>query len=305
MPVRRPGDAAMSITAPAEVVAGASPSWRSLAVLGALFFVVLGVLYSTVLRDLVTQWWEDDNYSHGFIVPLFTAYLIWNRRQDLRTMPIRGSALGWPVLVAGVGMLVLGDVGAENFLLRSSLIVILAGLVLVHLGVRVFRAVAFPLAFLFFAVPLPAILFYKVAFPLQGLAAQNSAWVLDLLGVPVLLDGNVIHLSRLSLGVVEACSGIRSLISLLALAVAWAYLTLPSALAMTVLIVSAIPITIAANAARIVVTGLVGQSFGMEYAQGFFHTFSGWVIFVFAFVCLLGVHALIRVVSAAWRRRHA
>jgi exosortase len=284
MPVRRPGDATMSIAAPAEVVAGGSPSWRSLAVLGALFFIVLGVLYSTVLRDLVTQWWEDDNYSHGFIVPLFTAYLIWNRRQDLRTMPIRGSALG---------------------LLRSSLIVILAGLVLVHLGVRVFRAVAFPLAFLFFAVPLPAILFYKVAFPLQGLAAQNSAWVLDLLGVPVLLDGNVIHLSRLSLGVVEACSGIRSLISLLALAVAWAYLTLPSALAMTVLIVSAIPITIAANAARIVVTGLVGQSFGMEYAQGFFHSFSGWVIFVFAFVCLLGVHALIRLVSAAWRRHRA
>ncbi|HEY3066247.1 MAG TPA: exosortase A [Methylomirabilota bacterium] len=295
----------MSIAAPADVVAGASPSWRSLAILGAIFFVVLGVLYSTVLRDLVAQWWDDDNYSHGFLVPLFTGYLIWQRRHELRTMPICGSALGWPVLVAGVGMLILGDVGAENFLLRSSLILILTGLVLVHLGRHVFRAVAFPLAFLFFAVPLPAIIFYKIAFPLQGLAAQNSAWALDLLGVPVLLDGNVIHLSRLSLGVVEACSGIRSLISLVALAVAWAYLTLPSTFAMAVLIAASIPITIAANAARIVATGLIGQSFGMEYAQGFFHTFSGWVIFVFAFVCLLGVHALIRMVSAAWRRRSA
>jgi exosortase len=304
MPVTRP-DASMSIATSADVVATTPPSWRSLAILGALFLVVLGVLYSTVLRDLVAQWWEDDNYSHGFLVPFFTAYLIWQRRADLRALPIRSSALGWPVLVAGVGMLVLGDVGAENFLLRSSLIVILAGLVLVHLGTPVFRAVAFPLAFLFFAVPLPAILFYKVAFPLQGLAAQNSAWALDILGVPVLLDGNVIHLSRLSLGVVEACSGIRSLISLLALAVAWAYLTLPSTLAMAVLIAAAVPITIVANAARIVLTGLIGQSLGMEYAQGFFHTFSGWVIFVFAFVCLLGVHALIRTVSAAWRGRRA
>ena len=162
---------------------------------------------------------------------------------------------------------------------------------------------AFPLLFLFFMVPLPATLFYAVAFPLQNLAARNAAWTLDLLGVPVLLDGNVIHLSQISLGVTEACSGIRSLISLLAVAVAWAALTLPGIWAMAVLVAAVVPITILANAGRVVATGLIGQWFGVEYAQGFFHTFSGWLVFLFAFVCLLGVHSVIRLVQARRQKR--
>jgi exosortase len=135
-------------------------------------------------------------------------------------------------------------------------------------------------------VPLPQIVFNAIAFPLQSFAAQNATAVLDLLGVPVLRDGNVIHLSRITLGVTEACSGIRSLISLLALAVAWAYLTLPGAGSRLLLIGSAVPITVAANAARIVLTGLIGQYVGAQYAEGFFHSFSGWLIFLLAFVCL-------------------
>jgi exosortase len=137
-----------------------------------------------------------------------------------------------------------------------------------------------------------------VAFPLQGLAAQSAAWALDTLGVPVLLDGNVIHLSRVTLGVAEACSGIRSLMSLLAVAVAWGYLTLTGFWPIAVLAAAAVPITVVANIGRIVTTGLVGQTFGMEYATGFFHTFSGWVLFLFAFACLLGVHGLMRVLGS-------
>ena len=112
--------------------------------------------------------------------------------------------------------------------------------------------------------------------------------------MPVLLDGNVIQLSQISLGVTEACSGIRSLISLLAVAVAWAALTLPGIWAMLGLVASVVPITVLANAGRVVMTGIIGQRFGVEYAQGFYHTFSGWVIFVLAFACLLGVHGMIR-----------
>src|SRR5205807_7292110 len=112
-------------------------------------------------------------------------------------------------------------------------------------------------------------------FPLQTLAAENATNVLDLFGVPVLRDGNVIHLSRVTLGVTEACSGIRSLISLLALAVAWGYLSIPSLAGQVALAVVAVPITIVANAGRIVATGLIAQWFGMQYAEGFFHSFSG------------------------------
>jgi exosortase len=205
-----------------------------------------------------------------------------------------------PVLLLGLGLLVLGEVGAERFLAASSLVVVLAGLVLLHLGPAVGRRLAFSLAYLLFAIPLPTIVFYAIAFPLQQLAATNAAWTLDLLGVPVLLDGNVIHLSHVTLGVTEACSGIRSLVSMVALAVAWGALSFGSAWMTAVLAASAVPITIVANAGRVVATGLIGQYVGMEYATGFFHTLSGWVIFLVAFTGLRCVHALLRYLPARW-----
>src|SRR5712691_11443047 len=280
-------------------------SWVQPTLVAAVFLGLLSGIYWPVLRDLTWQWWDDANYSHGFLVPLFSGFLIWRRRSDLIAVVPQGSWAGLVVLLAGVVALIIGDVGAENFLTRSSLIVILAGLVLFHLGRDALRVVLFPLAFLFFMIPLPAILFYAVTLPLQGLAAQNSVWALDLLGIPVLRDGNVIQLSQISLGVAEACSGIRSLISLLALAVAWAYLTLPGTWPMILLVASAVPITIVANAGRIVGTALVAQWLGVKYALGFFHTFSGWLIFLLAFVFLLGVHCLTRLLTVNRRGGNA
>jgi len=264
---------------------------------------LLGAVYWKILGALVTQWWDDPNYSHGFLVPLFGLYLVWQQRAALRTLSWRGSLVGIPVILTGIGLLLLGDLGAENFLMRSSLIVIVAGLILFHLGLQVFRALLFPLGFLFFMVPLPGVIFYAVTFPLQRLAAEQAAWILDMLGIPVLLDGNIIHLAQLSLGVTEACSGIRSMISLLAGAMAWAYLLLPGGWSMAVFAAATVPITIFANAARVVLTGLIGQHFGVEYASGFFHEFAGWAIFIFAFACLLGIHTLIRLVRRRSERR--
>ena len=277
--------------------------WLQAGVCFTIYLGILGALYSAILWDLILQWWDDPNYSHGFLVPLFSGLLVWQHRGVLGKLVPQGSWLGLAVLLGGLSELVVGDLGAELFLTRSSLLIIIVGLILLHLGIEVLRVLAFPLVFLFFMVPLPTILFNAVAFPLQGLAAQNATWMLDLLGVPVLRDGNVIHLSHISLGVAEACSGIRSLISLLALAVAWAYLTLPGPWSMLVLVTSTVPITIVANAGRIVLTGLIGQWLGLEYAQGFFHTFSGWVIFLVAFLCLLGVHGIIRLVGSVHDRR--
>jgi exosortase len=269
-------------------------------VLAVLCLGVLSAIYWPVLRDLAWQWWDDPNYSHGFVVPIFSAFLIWSRRHELKGLITTGHWAGLVVLLAGVAALVVGEVGSENFLTRSSLVVLLIGLLLFNLGWPVVRAMAFPLAFLFFMIPLPATVFYAITFPLQRLAAQNAAWALDALGVPVLMDGNILHLSRISLGVVEACSGIRSLISLLAVAVAWAYLTLPGVLSLVVLAAAAVPITILANAVRVVTTGLIGQWYGIEYAQGFFHSASGWVIFLVAFAGLAVVHVAIQ-----WVRRLA
>jgi exosortase len=254
---------------------------------------IVALLYWSIARDMAADWWEDPNYSHGLLVPIFSAYLVWQERERLRALPVRGSWLGLPVLLAGLGVLLLGVAGAELFLMRSSLIVVIAGLVLLHVGTAVFRQLLFPIAFLSFMVPLPSIVFNAVAFPLQGLAAANATAALDLLGVPVLRDGNVIHLSRITLGVAEACSGIRSLISLLALAVVWAHLAVPGLWAKLVFVAAAFPITIVANAGRVVLTGLIAQRFGSAYAEGFFHGFSGWIIFVVAFACLLGVQGIL------------
>jgi exosortase len=284
-----------------------APSQPELAVVLIVLVLVgiLTMLYWGIMRDLAIQWWDDDNYNHGFLIPLFSGFLVWRERHRLRGLGSIGSLLGLPVLVGGIALLFLGDLGAENFLMRASLLVILAGLILFLSGRTTFRAVLFPLGYLLFMIPLPGIIFYAVTFPLQRLAAEQAAWTLDLLGVPVLLDGNIIHLSQLSLGVTEACSGIRSLISLLAGAVAWAYLMLPGGWLAVAFVASAIPITIVANSVRVVATGLIGQWIGVDYASGFFHEFAGWVVYVFAFACLLGVYALIQFVSRARFRGRA
>jgi exosortase len=288
------------------IVATSKMSFRTdvapLAAAAILLPSLVTLLYWSITRDMAVDWWEDPNYSHGLIVPMFSGYLVWQERERLRALPLCGSWLGLPVLVAGLALLLLGVAGTELFLMRSSLIVVIAGLVLLHAGTAVFRQLLFPLAFLLFMIPLPSIVFNAIAFPLQGLAATNATAALDFLGVPVLRDGNVIHLSRVTLGVAEACSGIRSLISLLALAVVWAHFAVPGLWAKLVFVAAAFPITILANAGRVVITGLVAQSFGSEYADGFFHGFSGWIIFLVAFVCLLGVQGLLRGVRRLTRR---
>jgi exosortase len=202
-----------------------------------------------------------------------------------------------PLLLAGAATLIVGDISASLFPMRISLIIILAGVVLFHFGSAMLRAVAFPLAFLLFLVPIPLIFFYAMTARLQNLSAGSGAWALDLLGVAVFLEGNVIHLSSLTLGVTEACSGIRSLITLVALAVAWAHFMVPRFWMQSVLVISVLPITIVANAGRIVMTGLVGRSFGVEYAEGFFHFLSGWLVFILAILGLLAVHSFLLAVS--------
>ena len=270
------------------------PGWTKLGVAAAILASILAALYWPILGGLVTQWWDDANYTHGFLVPVFSGFLVWRDRARLMAVAPRGSLPGLAMVTGGLGILLLGSIGSENFLMRSSLIIVLSGLVLFHLGTRVLRILFFPLAFLFFMVPLPGVVFYAVTFPLQRLAAEQAAWTLDLLGVPVLLDGNVIHLSQISLGVTEACSGIRSLISLVASAVAWAYLMLPLGVIALAFVLSAIPITIFANAARVVATGLIGQWLGVEYASGFFHEFAGLAVYTLALAGLGGVYTLAR-----------
>jgi exosortase len=249
--------------------------------------VLLFVIYHDLLVRLGEQWYADPDYSHGFLVPLLSLYFVWERWPELTRLPVRPNAVGILLLALGLLMLVLGSVGAELYLQRTSLIVVIAGLVLLMLGKPFLRALAFPIAFLLFMVPLPAIVVNAIAFPLQLFAAKTAAFCLFNFGIPVLREGNVIVLAGTTLEVAEACSGIRSLQALLALGTVYAYFTQSVMWKRWVLVLLSIPIAIVANAFRVSGTGILAHYWGTQAAEGFYHTFSGWLIFLVAFALLL------------------
>jgi exosortase len=282
-------------------------TWRSVIAL-VILTNLLGWLYQPVLVGLARQWWDEADYSHGFLVPLLSAYFVWERRERLRALAPNPSAWGLVLLVAGAGLLLLGHVAAELFTMRVSLLVILAGLVLYLRGREHLRMLAFPIFFLIFMIPPPAIVFNAITFPLQLFAARTAAASLELLAVPVLREGNLITLAHTTLEVAEACSGIRSLVTLLALATAYASFTQPDYWRRIVLVLSSIPVAVLTNAARVVGTGVLAHFFGAGIAQDFFHTFSGWFVFVVAFALLFGEGIILGALggrgraAVSWRR---
>ncbi len=268
----------------------------------ALLTLLIAFLYKRVLASLVMQWWEDPNFSHGFFVPLFAGFVIWSERKKLSEIPLTPSWLGLPLILGSLCLLVVGVLGAELFLSRTSLIFLFAGLVIHFLGWAYFRALLFPIAFLFLMIPIPNIIFNQVAFPLQLLASQLAASFLQMVGVPTLRQGNVIELPIMTLEVVEACSGIRSLITLLTLSIIYGYFLESVVWKRMILAAFSIPIAVLANSIRIVGTGLLGEYWEPEKAQGFFHSFSGWVVFVVALVLLFAAHSLMQGISRLRRR---
>jgi exosortase len=267
------------------------PLWRRSGVWEALVLAALaGWLYVPILRHLVGQWWADPNFSHGFFVPAFSFYLLWQQRARLREIQPTPSLWGLPIIVCSMCVLILGSFGAELFISRMSLLFLIAGMTIFFMGWETFRAVLFPLVFLVLMVPIPAIVFSQITFPLQILASKLSAWLLPFLGVPVLREGNVINLPAIPLEVVEACSGIRSLLSLITLAIMYGYLLEERVAIRIALALASVPIAVAANGLRIVGTGLLVQYWDPDKAEGFFHAFSGWLIFVVSLLMLFVLH---------------
>lgn len=255
--------------------------------------LVLSVLalYGPILAKLIHDWWNDPNFSHGFFVPLFSAYLVWEKWGDIKRIPVRGSWFGMIVVLGSLATMTAGVFGVELFLSRVSLILLIAGLVILFAGWQWLRALLFPWICLFLMVPIPTIVFNNITLPLQLLASRLASDLLPLFNVPVLRQGNVIQLPAMPLEVAEACSGIRSLLSLTTLAIMYGYFLEKSVAKRILLAVFAVPIAVAANAARIVGTGLMVQYWDPEKAVGFFHEFSGWVIFIVSLLLLFAVHA--------------
>lgn len=270
-------------------------NWRSsyaqFTVGSVVICLLIAAVYYRVLVKLVTDWWQIPDFSHGFLVPLFSAYLVWEKRETLRRIKAAPSWSGIAVMVLGlVVLLVLGVYGSDLFLSRISLLILLAGVVLCFGGRQFLKELRFPLLVLLLAIPLPAIIYNQITFPLQILASKLASNLLPLFGVPVLREGNVIELPLMKLEVAEACSGIRSLMSLFTLAIFYGYFLEKSNWRRIGLALASIPIAIAANAVRILGTGLCVQYWDPDKALGFFHEFSGWVIFLVSLTFLYLVH---------------
>jgi exosortase len=256
-----------------------------------LALLFLAALYRSVLPDMAQQWYEDPNYSHGFIVPLIAGYFVYERREEILKVTVEPWWPGLALLLLGLLQLVIGWLGTEFFTMRSSLVITLAGITLFLFGMRLFRIMLLPLAYLMFMVPLPYIIYDMVAFPLKLFVTRASIAFLKLVGVVVMREGNVIMLPFTTLEVADACSGIRSLISLLALAVAYAFFLKITPLKRVLLVFAAIPIAICTNAFRVIGTGLLAQYWGAQAAEGFFHEFAGMAVFVVAIGLLVAVGA--------------
>jgi len=251
------------------------------------------LVYWQVFVRLVDAWIVDGNYSHGFLIIPIAAFFVWERRDQLRATPIRPSMFGAIIFLGSILVLLAGFLGSELFLTRVSLIGTLAGIVLFLFGWRHLRILAFPLAFLLLMIPIPAIIFNRIAFPLQLLASRVGETAMGVVHIPVLREGNVLVLATTTLEVAEACSGIRSLVSLLTLGIIYGYFADPTGWVRCAIALSTVPIAIFANGARVAGTGMAAHWYSPAAAEGFFHEFSGWALFVVAFVMMLAVQRLI------------
>lgn len=283
---------------PERATAQAEPSipWVAIVWFGALLIVA----NFPILKHLVEQWATDEDVGHGFFVPLVAAYIAWQRRDQILAVDLRPSRWGAAVMLWGLVQGYLGMLAAELFLQRTSVIISLVGILLLMGGTRLVRVLLFPLLLLPFMVPIPTVVYNQLTFPLQIFASTVAEWTLTILNIPVYRDGNILHLASQDLSVAEACSGIRSLLSLTFLSLVYAYFFDRKVWMRWVLLIGSIPLCILANSVRVTLTGVLSEV-NPQLAQGFFHEAEGFVIFIVDVLLLIALHFVINRIYK-WRK---
>jgi exosortase len=262
-----------------------------------LAVVAIGVVYATIIPGMVDDWYNDPNYSHGFLVPLISVYFLSLNWRELSRTRLKPNNSGLLLIIGSLLLLLFGFIGTEYFTMRSSLVFLIGGIVLYWFGWAVLRLSSLAITFLIFMVPLPYIVYDSLAFPLKLMVTKASVAVLKILSIPVVSEGNIIMFPQTVLEVADACSGLRSLMSLVTLAVALAFMTQKSPFKRTILIVSAVPVAIITNMFRVITTGVLANRYGAAAAEGFFHEFAGMAVFLLAMVILFAESALLKKVG--------
>ena len=264
-----------------------------------LLFLAFLALYYPFIQTLMRDWDTNDNYSQGYFIPFVSAFMIWWVLKDLETNDLKPSNWGIAIIVLGLLQLFIAKVGSEYFLQRTSMIIVLFGISFFLFGGRFTKTIWLPLVYLIFMVPLPAIIWNRIAFPMQLFASAITEDVVRFIGIPILREGNVLHLAQTSLEVVDACSGLRSLVNILGLAVGLGFVMNKEAWKRWVLFFAAFPIAVIVNIIRLAGTAVLATRYGGDVARGFLHDFSGWLVFVAGIALLIGVQGVLNKISKA------
>ncbi len=256
------------------------------------------VIYLPVLADLVLDWYQDSNYSHGFLIIPVSIWLIWRQRKELALLPVRPSNWGLAGIVGSLVILIVGTAGAEYFSVRFSFVLLLAFMTLHFMGWEFMRKVWFAFFFMLFMIPVPYVIYYSLTFPMQLFASKVASTALGAIGLPLMRFGNVLHLpGGQALEVAEACSGLRSIVSLLALGAMLAYFTQESKAKAVILFLSTIPIAVLGNVVRISFTAIGTYAISEKFVEGTLHEMAGMLVFIFSLVMLFIVGSLLK-----WRK---
>ena len=264
-----------------------------------ILVLALVLLNLPALASLIRGWAEDGNYSHGFLIIPLSIWLLWRERQKL-VFPAKPATSGIFLFLAGCGLLVIGIAASELFTTRVALVMMLTGISLHYLGWTNFRKVWFPFFFLLFMIPIPSTIYHSATLPLQLFATKVTVNLLHLLGVPCIQKGNIIQLPSYQLEVLEACSGLRSLVTLMALGALYAYTSLPGKTRPIILFLATIPIAIVTNIFRIFFTAIAAYAISTEFAEDFLHELSGFLVFGAALILTFMVGALLK-----WRKNRS
>jgi len=254
--------------------------------------VILSI-YGAILADLADDWWNEPNSSYALLVPPLTAYIAWKRRHLTLSVPAAPDMRGLIWIFGACVILLIGRLGAEFFLSRISLVILLTGLVHTFWGKQRLRTLMFPLLLLATMVPPPVIVYNQLAAPMQLFASAVSTRIAQFCGVSVFQDGNVIQLATTTLGVEEACSGLRALSALIVMALLLGFAQCRRPLTRVLLLALAFPIAIFVNVLRVAGTAILAD-YNAELAMGFYHTFSGWLVFLLGIAFVFGTSYVLR-----------
>jgi exosortase len=279
-------------TAPQQTAAPSKVSWPAIAWFGGLLILC----YWPILYRMGVQWATDENMGHGFFVPIMSGFIAWQRRDDLLAAPRNPNILGLFVVAFGGLLSVLATLGAELFSARVSFVIALFGTILYLGGTRWIKILLFPLLLLLFMIPIPAIIYSALTMKLQTLASELGELLISAMGIPVLREGNTLKIPSQTLDIAEACSGIRSLMTLLFLSLVVSYFTDKKVWMRWALLFATVPIAIGANGIRVAVTGMLSE-IDTKLASGVYHEIEGYIVYIIALGALLGVHRLINVMA--------